>query len=160
VNLGSRFQWALQGYSQTQFFYGNLGGVFYDPSYSPFISRDLSIATRTIRGGSAIGIYPFNRYRRVELSGGVLQLNEEYNDPLLQEQAAQYQAAAYGQAIFRNGTLVPARRLVHPGDDGLPRIRTAVGQHDPRGVRRGAEDRQHAVPPDIRFRRTQLLPPW
>jgi hypothetical protein len=107
VNLGSRFQYALQGYSQTQFFYGNLGGVFYDPTYSPFISRDLSIATRTIRGGSAIGIYPFDRYRRVELSGGVLQLNEEYNDPLLQEQAAQYQATLYGQAIFRNGTLVP-----------------------------------------------------
>src|SRR5258708_6231318 len=107
VNLGSRFQWALQGYSQTQFFYGNVGGVFYDPSYSPFISRDLSIATRTIRGGSAIGIYPFDRYRRVELSGGLLQLNEEYNDPLLQQQAAQYQATAYGQAIFRNGTLVP-----------------------------------------------------
>ena len=28
VNLGRRFQYALQGYSQTEFFYGSLGGVF------------------------------------------------------------------------------------------------------------------------------------
>jgi hypothetical protein len=107
VNLSSRFQWALQGYSQTQFFYGSLGGVFFDPSYSPFISRDLSIATRTIRGGSIFGIYPFSRYRRVELSGGVVQLDEQYNDPGLQDLATQYQQQAYGQAVFRNGTLVP-----------------------------------------------------
>ena len=107
VNLSSRFQWALQGYSQTVFFYGSLGGVFFDPSYSPFISRDLAIATRTIRGGSAIGIYPLDRYRRLELSGGLLQLNEEYNDPGLQQQAEAYQAATFGQAVFRNGTLMP-----------------------------------------------------
>jgi hypothetical protein len=107
VNLARRFQWALQGYSQTQFFYGQLGGVFYDPSYSTLVSRDLAIATRSIRGGSAIGIYPFSRYRRVEVSGGLVQLDEEYNDPGLQDLAAQYQQDVYGQAVFRNGTLVP-----------------------------------------------------
>jgi surface antigen Omp85-like protein/WD40 repeat protein len=107
VNLGSRFQYALQGYSQTQFFYGALGGVFYDPSYAPFISRDLSIATRTVRGGSALGIYPLDRYRRVQISGGLVQLREEYNDPGLQAIAEQYQRQAYGQAVFRNGSLMP-----------------------------------------------------
>ncbi|HZR23588.1 MAG TPA: hypothetical protein VFA59_08385 [Vicinamibacterales bacterium] len=107
VNLSSRFQWALQGYSQTVFFYGQLGGVFFDPSYSPIISRDLAIATRTIRGGSAIGIYPIDRYRRLELSGGLLQLDEEYNDPTLQQQAEAYQQQTYGQPVFRNGTLMP-----------------------------------------------------
>src|SRR6267143_1822289 len=81
VNLSRRFQFALQGYSQTQFFYGQLGGVFYDPAYSSLISRDLATATRTVRGGTAFGIYPFDRYRRVELSGGVVQINESYNDP-------------------------------------------------------------------------------
>ena len=133
VNLSRRFQYALQGYSQTQFFYGQLGGVFYDPSYTPFIDRDLAIATRTVRGGSAIGIYPFDRYRRVEVSGGVLQLNEEYNDPGLQAQAAQdYQQQQYGPAVFRNGTLVPLGVVVHPGDDGVPGIRSARRQHDAR----------------------------
>ncbi len=107
VNLGSRFQYALQGYSQTQFFYGLLGGVFYDPSYAPFIDRDLAIATRTIRGGSALGIYPIDRYRRVQFSGGLVQLREEYNDPGLQAIAEQYQQQAYGQAVFRNGTMMP-----------------------------------------------------
>jgi hypothetical protein len=107
VNLSRRFQYALQGYSQTQFFYGQLGGVFYDPSYSPFISRDLAIATRTIRGGSAFGIYPIDRYRRLEVTGGVVQIQEEYNDPTLEEYSQQYQQQQYGQAVFRNGTLMP-----------------------------------------------------
>ena len=107
VNLSQRFQWALQGYSQTQFFYGQSGGYFYDPSLAPILSRDDAIATRTIRGGSAIGIYPFSRYRRVELSAGLMQLDEEYNDPALQAQAQAYQQALYGSPVLRNGTLLP-----------------------------------------------------
>ena len=107
LNLGRRFQYALQGYSQTEFFYGSLGGVFYDPSYAPFIDRDLATATRTVRGGSALGIYPLDRYRRLQVSGGINQLNEEYNDPLLQQQAEQYQQQTYGQPVFRNGWLMP-----------------------------------------------------
>jgi len=107
LNLSGRFQWAVQGFSQTIFFYGQLGGVFYDPSYSPIISRDLAIATQTVRGGSVIGIYPLDRYRRLELSGGLIQLDEEYNDPTLQAQAEAYQQQVYGQPVFRNGTIVP-----------------------------------------------------
>ena len=73
VDLSRRFQFALQGYSQTQFFYGQLGGLFYDPAFAPFLSRSDAIATRTVRGGSAFGIYPFSRYRRVD-SRSTLQL--------------------------------------------------------------------------------------
>ena len=107
VDLSSRFQYALQGYSQTQFFYGQLGGLFYDPAFAPFLSRDDAIATRTVRGGSAFGIYPFSRYRRVELSGGILQLNESYDDPTLEQVSNDYQEALYGTTVFRNGTLMP-----------------------------------------------------
>ena len=107
VNLGKRFQYALQGYSQTQFFYGQLEGVFYDPSLAPFVSRDLAQATRTIRGGSAIGIYPINRYQRIEVSGGLVQLQEQYNDPALQAVSQQYQQAQFGQQLLRTGFLVP-----------------------------------------------------
>ncbi|HUC75873.1 MAG TPA: hypothetical protein VMS04_11310 [Vicinamibacterales bacterium] len=107
VNLGRRFQYGLEGYSTTQFFYGQLGGVFYDPSFSPFIDRSLAIATRTVRGGQAVGIYPLDRYRRVQVSAGFMQLNEEYNDPSLQQQAITYQQQVYGQPIFRNGYLMP-----------------------------------------------------
>jgi hypothetical protein len=108
VNLGRRFQFAVQGFTQTQFFYGDVGGIFYDPSLAPFITRDLAVATRTVRGGSVFGIYPFDRYRRVELSGGLTQLREQYNDPALQAYADAYQAALTGgQSILREGTLVP-----------------------------------------------------
>jgi hypothetical protein len=107
VNLAHRFQYALQGFSQTQFFYGQLGGVFYNPAFAPLISRDQAIATRTVRGGTAFGIYPFSRYRRVELSGGLVQLNEEYNDPSVAQVSQQYQQQQFGQQIFHNGTLMP-----------------------------------------------------
>jgi hypothetical protein len=107
VNLARRFQFALQGYSQTQFFYGQLGGLLYDPAFAPLISRSDAVATRTIRGGTAFGIYPFSRYRRVELTGGVVQIDEQYNDPGLQTSSQTYQQQNFGQQIFRNGTLVP-----------------------------------------------------
>jgi hypothetical protein len=107
VNLSRRFQYALQGYSQTTFFYGQLGGVFYDPSYAPFIDRDLATATRTVRGASAIGIYPLDRYRRIQVSGGLVQLREQYNDLGVEELARQYQQSVYGQSVFRNGNMIP-----------------------------------------------------
>jgi len=107
LNLGRRFNYALQGYSQTQFFYGTLENVFYDPSFSGFIDRDLSIATRTIRGGTAFGIWPFNRYRRMEVYGGVLNYNESFNDPTLQDLSLDYQVDQFGQPLFRSGTYVP-----------------------------------------------------
>jgi hypothetical protein len=107
INLSRRFQYALQGYSQTTFFYGQANSVFYDPAYSDFIDRDLAQATRTVRGGSALGIYPISRYRRVQFSGGFENLSEEYNDPDLGFLAYQYQVATYGQPLFRDGSMIP-----------------------------------------------------
>jgi hypothetical protein len=106
LNLARRFQYALQGYSQTQFFYGLLGDVFYNPGFA-FIDRDFAVATRTIRGGSAFGIWPMDRYRRVEFSGGVMQYQEQFNDPGLQEYSLDYQQQQFGRQLFRNGTFVP-----------------------------------------------------
>ncbi len=107
LNLSRRFNWALQGYSQTQFFYGQLENVFYDPSFSGIIDRDLSVATQTIRGGTAFGIWPFNKYRRVEMFGGVLQYNESFNDPILQEYSQNYQEQQFGRQLITSGTYVP-----------------------------------------------------
>ena len=47
VDLSRRFQLAVQGYSQTQFFYALAQGIYYDPSLNPYITRDLAVATRT-----------------------------------------------------------------------------------------------------------------
>ena len=106
VNLGRRLQYALNGFSSTQFFYGSLEGVFYDPNLAPLIGRDQAIATRTVRGGTALGLYPFNRYNRVEVSAGVVNLSESYNDPLLQAYSEDYQAQN-GVPVFRSGTMIP-----------------------------------------------------
>ena len=108
VNISGRLKYALQGYSQNTFFYGQGNtGAYYNPAYQNFIDRDSAQATRTVRGGSALGIYPLNRYRRVQVSGGVVQLNERYNDPALAELAAQYQLQSYGRTLFSNGTMIP-----------------------------------------------------
>ena len=107
LNLSKRFQYSLQGYSQTQFFYGYLGGALYDSFYTPFLRRQDALATQTVRGGSIFGIYPFNRYRRIEFSAGLIQFQEQYNDPSLQQVADQFQQSEYGTTLFRNGLSLP-----------------------------------------------------
>jgi hypothetical protein len=107
VNLSRRFQYAFQGFSQTTFFYGQGNSVYYDPAYQEFVGRDAAQATRTVRGGTALGIYPLDRYRRVQFSGGFIQLREQYNDPGLGFLAAQYQQQNYGRTLFSSGSMIP-----------------------------------------------------
>jgi hypothetical protein len=107
LNMERRMQWALQGYNQTQFYYGQLEGLFYDPAYTGLVDRDFAQATRTMQGGTAFAIYPFNRYRRIELFGGVTRYQERYNDPALEFESQSYQQETYGRSLFNNGTMVP-----------------------------------------------------
>ncbi len=105
VNLSRRVQFALQGFSQTEFFYGNLDNLFYDSGF--LLDRGDAIATRTTQGVSAFAIYPFNRYSRVELGAGYVHYNEEFDDPGLEEYSRQYQIQRYGREILRQGSAVP-----------------------------------------------------
>ncbi len=107
LNMERRMQWAIQGFNQTQFYYGQLEGVFYDPAYAGLIDRDLATATRTVQGASAFAIYPFNRYRRVEVFGGFSRYEERYNDPLLEQLSIEYQAEQFGRNLFNNGSMMP-----------------------------------------------------
>jgi hypothetical protein len=108
LNLDSRFQWAVQGYSQTQFFYGQLENIFYDPAFSNlFLDRDLAVATRTIRGGTVFGIYPFNRYRRIEVYGGYVNYEEQFDDPGIEQYSREYQEQNFGRQLFNNGSMMP-----------------------------------------------------
>ena len=107
INLERRFQYAVQGFSTTQFFYGQLQNVFYDPSFSGLIDRDLAVATTTSRGATVFGIWPFNRYRRVELFGGVVNYREEFEDPGLQQYSQEYQEQQFGRQLLNNGTMTP-----------------------------------------------------
>jgi len=106
-NMERRLQWALQGYNETQFYYGQLESVFYDPYLSQFIDRDLAQATRTMQGGTAFAIYPMNRYRRFELSAGFSRYQESFNDPLVQQASNDYQIQQYGHSLFNNGNMAP-----------------------------------------------------
>ncbi|MEP6917472.1 MAG: hypothetical protein ABJC89_17610, partial [Acidobacteriota bacterium] len=106
TNLSRRLQYSLQAYSQTQFYYGYNPGLLYGNEYA-FLSRDQAIATQTARGATLFGIYPFNRYARVELSAGLFQYNQAYNDPGLQGVADQYQQQQYGRQLFSNGSFMP-----------------------------------------------------
>ena len=104
-NLSGRLQYALQGFSQESFFYGTSG--FYSPGLA-FISRDQALAVTTTRGGTAFGIYPFDRFRRVEFSAGLFHYNERFNDPALAQQSNQFQQQQFGSAdLFRNGASMP-----------------------------------------------------
>ena len=109
LNIEHRLQYALQGFSQDLFYYGQdvQNAVLYDPSLAPYVNRDLAEAVQSQKGGTAFAIYPFNRYSRVELFGGFVHLSESYTNPQLQQLAVQYQTDTTGTPIFRNGNMVP-----------------------------------------------------
>ena len=106
LDLAGRFQYALQGFSQTEFFFGLQPGTLVGPGFG-FLDRDQAIATRRQLGATAYGIYPFDRYRRVEVFGGVTNYKEEFEDPLLEFLANDFQERNFGTRIFRSGTSVP-----------------------------------------------------
>jgi hypothetical protein len=106
TNLSRRFQYALQAYSQTQFYYGYNPGVLFGYDYA-WLDRDEAIATQTSRGATAFAIYPFNRYARLELTGGWLQFKQNFNDESLQDLADEYQQQQYGRELFTSGSFLP-----------------------------------------------------
>jgi hypothetical protein len=106
LNLSRRLQYALQGFSQTMFYYANDAGTFYAQQYG-FLSHSDAISTQTERGGTAFGIYPLNRYARLEGTVGLINFNQSYNDPTLQQASIDYQVQTYGRALFANGNFMP-----------------------------------------------------
>ena len=106
INLAGRLQYALQGYSQTSFFFGNQPGQLFNQGLG-FLSRDQATATRTIQGGTAFGIYPLNRYARLEFFGGVVHYDEKFNNAGLQDESNDFQQEQFGTQVFRTGLFVP-----------------------------------------------------
>ena len=106
VNLSGRLQYALQGFSQEQFFFGYSPGAIFDQNLG-FLSRDDAIATRKTQGGSFTSIYPFDRFRRLELSAGLFNFTETFNNPALQGESQAFQLDQFGTLLFRDGTFMP-----------------------------------------------------
>jgi hypothetical protein len=103
TSTARRFQWAVQGVYQKLFYYGN-NPYYYDPYLQPYLSRDMAEATRTLVGGSVFGIWPFDRYRRLEVSAGVFHQSDSYNNQNTTDLANQYPGAA---SLGFSGSLVP-----------------------------------------------------
>jgi hypothetical protein len=106
VNVARRFQYAMQAFSQTQFFFGNSPGVLFDQQFA-FLDRDDALATQTARGVTGFGIYPLNRYARVELTGGYLHFDQRFQNQALQDLASDFQQAQLGRSVFSNGSFIP-----------------------------------------------------
>jgi len=102
-----RLQYALQGFSQDMFYYGLYQNVLYDPQLSQYIDRDLAEAVQSQRGGTAHGIYPFNRYARLEGYTGYIHLSENYTNSTVQAAADEYQRSRGQDPLFRNGNMMP-----------------------------------------------------
>jgi len=103
MNLSKRFQYALQGIYQKTFYYGT-NPYYYDPYLQPYVSRDNAESTQAIMGGSVFGVYPFDAFRRVELSGGLFYQSNAYNDQITAQIASLY--PGYGNAKM-SGMLAP-----------------------------------------------------
>jgi hypothetical protein len=101
MNMSRRLQYGLSGFDDTVFFYAS------PYSLDPGFSRQGAFATRRLTGGSVNAVYPFDKYRRLEVSGGLMHQNEKFENEEA-ELLARAQAAALGQPFFLNsGTLAP-----------------------------------------------------
>ena len=134
VNTERRMQYALQGFSQDTFYYGQqirAPALCTTRLSRRYINRDLAEAVQSQRGGTAFVIYPFNRYARAELFDAATSTStERYTN-----------AVAAGDSCERvpgqtsSAAAVPqrphdaARLYVRERDDGLPRIRPGGRQH-------------------------------
>jgi outer membrane protein assembly factor BamA len=126
VNLSRRLQYALQAFSQTQFYYGYQPGVLFDYDYAR-LDRDQAIATQTARGATAFAIYPFNRYAR-RTDGRHAAVRQEYNDRISRTSRMISSSGMDGRCLER---VLHAARLATFRDDRFPRGSTR-GQHGAR----------------------------
>ncbi len=105
LNQSRRLQWAAQAFSQTEFFYGLEQQYLLQLGFQ--VDRDDALATRTIRGITGYGIWPINRYARVEVYGGVAQYNEGFENEALEQAVEEQRQSRFGANIFNNGRTYP-----------------------------------------------------
>ena len=71
-------------------------------------------------------IYPINRYARLELSGGMMQLQASATTIRpAGSRPATTSSRSTAQSLFANGNLMPLGARLRPRDDGVPRVRPA-----------------------------------
>ncbi len=106
ANLSNRLQYAIQGFSYSWFFYANPYSL-YTPGYSSigFYDPANAVAVRSIKGASVWSVYPFDRYRRVELGAGYYRYDDRFLDPAVDEVGAALLGQYGGRARLNQGSL-------------------------------------------------------
>jgi hypothetical protein len=101
INLSRRLHWGASGFDNTQFF------------FSPYLipqttfSRQGAFATQRYTGGVLVAEYPLDKFHRLELQGGLIRIQEQFENPVAEQQARDL-ATQLGQPFFlNNGTAFP-----------------------------------------------------
>ena len=85
-----------------------------------YVNRDQAIATQTARGATIFGIYPLNRYTRVELSARHLQLRPELQRPAAAGRRQSVPAGSVRTPAVLVRHLHAVRRSHRARDHGVP----------------------------------------
>ncbi|HEX9723932.1 MAG TPA: hypothetical protein VGC53_06580 [Vicinamibacteria bacterium] len=114
TNLGHRLQYALTGFHTTSFFYTN---PFIIGQPVNLFSRQGEIATLTQSGGAFTGIYPIDRFKRLEFRTGIIRQDTNFRNPFL-DPDINIDGIGFDPAVFEafkarveerfpNGTILP-----------------------------------------------------
>lgn len=101
LNLSHRFHYGLSGFDYTSFFYSAPYGL------QTSFFREGAIATRRYTGANIIGQYPLDKFHRVEISAGIVNQTEQFQN-IEAELIARAQAEAMGVPFALNsGKIAP-----------------------------------------------------
>jgi len=101
LNLSRRLRWGFTGFDDTRFFYANPYGL------QRGFGRQGAFATRRYSGALALAQYPLDKFRRLELSAGVLRVREGFANTAAGD-LVQQQASQLGAPLFlSNGSIMP-----------------------------------------------------
>ena len=77
TNRAGRFQYNLSGFDTTSFFFAT------PFNFSPGFTREDSLSTIRQTGATASAVYPLSRFRRLEVSTGIIRQRTRFEDPFL-----------------------------------------------------------------------------
>jgi WD40-like Beta Propeller Repeat len=101
LNLAHRFQYGISGFDTTQFYFST------PYQYTTGFSREGALATQRYTGGQILGQYPLDKYRRLQMSAGIIRINEKYGDVSLATICQQQLEQTGIPCAFSNGTFAP-----------------------------------------------------
>ena len=79
TNRAGRLQYAITGFDTTSFFFANPFGF----AGSNVFTRDDALSTIRQYGATASAVYPLSRFRRLEMSAGIVRQSTGFEDPAL-----------------------------------------------------------------------------